>query len=62
MNVYDELLIDKKYKKIGKECEWMDQIGLFPWYILNKTLLHRSYTHLLKGSQYQNKMNILWRV
>ena len=60
MNVYDELLIDKK--KIGKECVWMDQIGLCPCYILKKTFLHQSPTHLLHRSQYQKKMNILRRV
>ena len=61
MNVYDELLIDKKQKN-GKYCVWMYQIGLCPWCILENIFLHRSPTHSLQGIQYQNKMNILSRV
>ena len=39
INLYDDLLIDKKQKK-EKKCVWMDQIGLCSYYISEKTFLH----------------------
>ena len=60
MNVYDDLSIDKKQKKV-KECVWMYQIGLCLCYILKKTFLHRASTLLLQGSQYQKRLRILRR-
>ena len=59
MNIYDELLIDKRGIKTRKECLCIDQIGLWPWYILKNIFMHIAPTHLLQGSLYEKKMNIL---
>ena len=53
-NVYNDLSNSKKQKK-RKKCVWMDQIGLYPGYIVKNTFLHRALIILLQGSKYQKR-------
>ena len=61
MNVYNDILIDKKHKLNWKIVVWMDQIGLCSCYILEYISFNLSPILLLQIGQYQNKMYILWR-
>ena len=60
LNIYDELLIDKK-KIVNSVNRWIRWNCVHVIYLKNYSL-HRAPTHLLQGSQYQKKMNILRRV
>ena len=57
MNVYDDLSIDKKTKKV-KNCVWMNQIGLYTCFILEKTFLYLELTILLQENHNQKRWNI----
>ena len=60
MNLYDELLIDKKEKNCKIVC--MDgSYRIVSIVYIKNTFLHQAPTHLLQVSQYQKKMNILGR-